>query len=134
MDLGGGDRGGAGVPVEGGDGALLCCEVLETILFWCHLVPTLELRHLDLPLPGGGGGAGVDVNVDLVAAGRGRDEHVLSSVIPADHRWGGSTRVGHCKGVVDTISNFRTVRRSSCSSVRSLQDHGVEINPDFTNI
>ena len=41
--------------------------VLETFLLWCHLIPALVLRHLDLPKSGGGGGPSVDVNVDLIA-------------------------------------------------------------------
>ena len=95
---------GTGVPVKSGNGSLLGCEVLKTILFWGHLVPALELGHFHLPLPGCGGGAGVNVDVDGVAAGGGRDEHVLSGVVPTDNGWRGSSWVGHCEGVIDTVT------------------------------
>ena len=63
--------------------------ILETVLLWHHHVAALILGHLDLPLPGGASGPGVNVNVDLVTGVRGRDPHVLASVVATDYRWWG---------------------------------------------
>ena len=60
--------------------------VLETFLLWCHLIPALVLRHLDLPVPGGGC-PGVDVQCDGDAGGAGGDVHVLPRVVAADDGW-----------------------------------------------
>ena len=57
--------------------------VLETFLLWCHLIPALVLRHLDLPVPGGGG-AGVEVQCDGHTGVGGGDIHVLPRVVAAD--------------------------------------------------
>ena len=42
-DVGGG---GAGVPVEAGDGACAGSEILKAVLGWHHHVPALELGNL----------------------------------------------------------------------------------------
>ena len=55
--------------------------VLETVLLGHHHVAALVLGHLDLPLPGGRRAGRVDIDGDDVAGGRGRDVHVLASVV-----------------------------------------------------
>jgi len=134
MELGGRHRGGAGVPVEGGDGAELAGVPLQAVPVWGHHVPTLELGHLDLPAPGGGGGPGVHVYVDGVAAVRGGDEHVLASVIPADDWWTVSTRIRHCKRVVKTITHTDTIIRGGSRGVGRRQYHGVEVQPYLAHL
>ena len=95
---------GTGVPVKSGNGSLLGGEVLKTILFRGHLVPTLELGHFHLPLPGGGGGASVNVDVDGVAAGGGRDEHVLSGVVAANGRRRSVAGADHAELIVHAFA------------------------------
>ena len=60
--------------------------VLETFLLWCHLIPALVLRHLDLPVPVSGC-PGVDVQCDGDAGGAGGDVHVLPRVVATDYGW-----------------------------------------------
>ena len=65
--LGGGHRGGGGVPVEAGDVSSGGREVLQTVLARRPEVGALVLSHLDLPFSRGRRGPRVDINVDGVA-------------------------------------------------------------------
>ena len=127
MELGGGHGGGAGVPVEAGDGAAAGGVVLQAVLARYHQVAALVLRnlqhtpasclktfllkcHLNLPLPRGGGAAGIDVDIDGVALVGGGDEHVLAGVVATDDGRTGSTRHPHRQAVHSAVPHEGTVR------------------------
>lgn len=97
MSLIGSHCGGAGVPIEGSNCASCSSVVLETVLDRHRHVTTLILGHLDLPLSGGCGGTSIDINVDGIATVRGRDPHVLASVVTTDYWWRLTSWIGDCQ-------------------------------------
>ena len=74
------------VVVEGGDGASVACEVLQTALGSLRLAAAGHLGHLDGEGAGGGGAAGPEVSGEDVALRRGVEIHVEAGVSPTDDR------------------------------------------------
>merc|ERR1719228_2567432 len=134
MNLCGRDCRSCGVPVKCSDGPSLSSEILKAVLFWRHLIATLVLRHFYLPLPGGGRGAGININVNRVACIGCWDIQVLSSVVATYNWWRGPARVGHCEGVIETVTKLGTISSSCGGGVRTFQDQGVKVDPQLAHV